>query len=536
MSYMVAFKAVGRYAPSAVSTGLALVTALATSPLHAQRPTRDWALEDRVVIGAFSRITSVAATSDRVYATSPSALLVWRPQFARWEGPFVPPEPRLLEGVTMALADPLDNSLWLAGRTGWVNFSPDLQLWTVGEAPAPIRSIAFDMASPDGLLLDTGQGWLRANRGSSAVIPAEPPSQPIRPATMSEVARTHPSLQTGGGLLVDPRLRDVRYTSAAQSFDRLGWYLGTDGAGLLYLREGSAFPERLSFGLVGDRIGALFSAPGGVWVANDLEPNVPAALTFVAADLSEFRSVYGPPATGLPFGRVRQLIGVGLELWAATDQGVARIQPQTGRTDIFDERRGLPDSRAYALAARREWIAAGTARGAARISDSAEVIRIAPDFAGPAYAVGISADTTWIGTDAGLFFTVSRSGPMLQPTALAASQRFRGPVIGIEWMGERLVALTRERLIWRGERGVWTAGPDQTAALGPLRAFVLDGDGAWLAGERGVGYARFDAPVGRILPVGDIPAPPVDLALDADHLWVGTAAGLVRFRLDALGR
>jgi hypothetical protein len=34
--------------------------------------------------------------------------------------------------------------------------------------------------------------------------------------------------------------------------------------------------------------------------------------------------------------------------------------------------------------------------------------------------------------------------------------------------------------------------------------------------------------------VGDLPAEPSDLALDADHLWVGTLAGLVRFRLDAL--
>ncbi len=512
---------------------LAGALALAPVPAGAQLPSRDWSPEDRVVIGDFSRITSVAATSDRVYATSPSSLLIWRPQFARWEGPYLPPDPRYLAGVFAALADPLDNSLWLARRDGWVHFSPELQMWTAGEAPAAVRSIAFDLADPSGLLLETRDGWLRATRGSGAVFPADRPAQAVRPASLTDVMRTNPSMQTGAGILVDNRLARVEYTAAAQSFDRLGWYLGTDGAGLLYLREGSAFPERLAFGIAGERVGALFAAPGGVWVASDATSNRPAALTFVASDLSDFRSIYGSPATGLPFGRVRELIGVGLSLWAATDFGVARIDPQSSRVDLFDERRGLPDSRAYAVVARRGWIAAGTARGAARIADSSDVIRVAPGFSAPAYAVAMSADTTWVGTDAGLFYTVGRDGELLQPRALAASAQFRGPVIGLAWAGETLVALTTDHVFWRGAAGRWTAGPRQPA-LGPLRAFVLDDGGAWLAGERGVGFARLDAPVGSILMLGDLPGEPVDLTLDADHLWVGTVAGLVRFRLDAL--
>jgi hypothetical protein len=512
---------------------LAGALAITPVPAAAQLPSRDWSPEDRVVIGDFSRITAVAATSDRVYATSPTSLLVWRPQFARWDGPFLPPDPRYLAGVFAALADPLDNSLWLARRDGWVHFSPELQMWTAGEAPAAVRSIAFDLADPSGLLLETRDGWLRATRGSGAVFPAERPAQAVRPASPADVMRTNPSMQTGGGILVDNRLARVEYTAAAQSFDRLGWYLGTDGAGLLYLREGSAFPDRLAFGIAGERVGALFAAPGGVWVASDATGNAPAALTFVASDLSDFRSIYGPPATGLPFGRVRELIGVGLSLWAATDYGVARIDPQASRVDLIDERRGLPDNRAYAVVARQGWIAAGTAHGAVRIADASDVIRVAPGFSAPVYAVAMSADTTWVGTSAGLFYTVGRDGELLQPRGLAASGEFRGPVIGLAWAGEILVALTTDRVFWRGANGRWAAGPRQPA-LGPLRAFAMDDRGAWLAGERGVGFARLDAPVGSILMLGDLPGEPVDLALDADHLWVGTLAGLVRFRLDAL--
>ena len=510
-----------------------LALCLVPASASAQLPTRDWSLEDRVVIGDFSRITAVAAASDRVYATSPTALLVWRPQVARWEGPFLPPDPRYLDRVFAALPDPFDNSLWLARPDGWVHFTPELQMWEAGEVPATVRGIAFDLSDPSGILLETSDGWLRATRGSNAVFPAQRPAQPTRPASLTEVMRSSPSLQTGAGVMVDGRLEQIRYTAAARSFDRIGWYLGTDGAGLLYLREGSAFPERLPFGIAGERIGALFTAPGGVWAASEASRENPAAFTFVASDLSDFRTIYGPPATGLPFGRIRQLIGVGLSLWAATDFGIARIDPQSGRVDLIDERRGLPDSRAYSVVARRGWVAAGTAHGAVRISDSSEVIRVAPGFAGPAYAVAISADTTWIGTDAGLFYTVSRGGDLLQPRGLAASAQFRGPVIALEWIGETLVALTPERIFWRAAGGRWTAGPAQPA-LGSLRAFAPDGPGAWLAGERGVGFARLDAPVGSILVIGDLPGTPVDLALDADHLWVGTVAGLVRFRLDAL--
>ncbi|HEX6990411.1 MAG TPA: hypothetical protein VF151_00935, partial [Gemmatimonadales bacterium] len=75
-------------------------------PLTAQAPTRDWRPEDRVVVGDFSTITSVAAASDRIYATSPDQLLVRQAQFREWEGTVDPPDPALLRGVFVSLADP----------------------------------------------------------------------------------------------------------------------------------------------------------------------------------------------------------------------------------------------------------------------------------------------------------------------------------------------------------------------------------------------------------------------------------------------
>ena len=146
----------------------------------AQRPSRDWSPEDRTLIGDFSHIRTVAAASDRVFVTSESALLVRLPHFERWEGPFRPGDPRLLEGAFASIVDPLDNSLWLARHDGWIHYEPELDLWSSGRVPGNVQGMAFDLSAPlAGLLLQTSAGWVQVARGSSMVTPAEPPAQPL---------------------------------------------------------------------------------------------------------------------------------------------------------------------------------------------------------------------------------------------------------------------------------------------------------------------------------------------------------------------
>jgi ligand-binding sensor domain-containing protein len=177
----------------------------------------------------------------------------------------------------------------------------------------------------------------------------------------------------------------------------------------------------------------------------------------------------------------------------------------------------------------------GTAHGAARLTDSAAVIRIAPSYREAVYAVALAADTTWIGTPTGLFFTVSRDGDLLRPAGLGTVAA-REPVLALAWLGETLVALTPERVISRDGRGRWQVGPVLSTQVGRLRAFTPDGNGMWVAGERGAGFARLDLPMVRPLLIGDLPGDPRDVAVDADHVWIATSAGLVRFRREAVGR
>jgi hypothetical protein len=347
--------------------------------------------------------------------------------------------------------------------------------------------------------------------------------------------RASPTLQANAAqILVDDRLRTVRFTAAARAVDNSGWYLGTSGVGLLFLPDGAAIPERMPFGLPSGLVSAVLSWPGGVWAATDRSSQADAAVTYVGAELSEFNRMKGPPATGVPFTRVAELAGQGRSVFAATDFGLARVDPGDGRYDIFDERRGLPDRRVYSVASRQGRITVGTARGIARLDEKLEVERLAPGFTEAAYAVFPAGDSVWVGTTRGVLLALPGARDLVRPAALASAS-MQVPILALSTIGDTIVALTRDQLLWRDPRSAaWTLGTNLSGLLGRLRTLSADGPGFWIAGERGVGFARLTTPAVLTLRDGDLPGRPSDLVADSEYLWVGTGAGLVRFRLDAI--
>ncbi|MBA3260064.1 MAG: hypothetical protein H0T68_11445 [Gemmatimonadales bacterium] len=515
----------------------ALAGSLLTAPAAAaQGASRDWRPSDRTIIGDFSRITAIASSLDRVYVASPTSLLVWQPQFRRWEGPYSPPDPSALAGVFAALVDPLDQSLWLARSDGWVHFQPELQLWDQGRAGDAVLSIAFDRNDPvSGLYLRTRGGWLVLPRGGMAPTPGRPPAIPVTPTSVDEVLRSNPTLQANAAqILLDERLRTVRFTAAARAFDNSGWYLGTSGVGLLFLTDGAAIPERIPFGLPSLAVSTVMSWPGGVWVATNRTPQTDAAITFVGAELGDFNTLRGLPATGVPFSRVAEMAGQGKSVFAATDFGLARVEPGDGRYELIDQRRGLPDSRVYSVVSRRGRLTVGTARGIARLDDSLRVERLAPAFTGAAFTIFPAGDSVWVGTSRGLLLALPGVEDLVRPAALASAS-LQTPIVAFSALGDTIVALTADQLLWRDPRsGAWNLGPNLSGLLGRLRSLAADGPGFWVAGGRGIGFARLSTPPLLAIREGDLPGAATDLAADRDYLWVGTGAGLVRFRLDAI--
>jgi ligand-binding sensor domain-containing protein len=518
---------------------LTVLLLLLSNSAWGQSRGRDWRPEDRVIVGDFTRITSVATAQDRVYTTSPSALLIWNPQFRRWEGPVSPPDPGMLDRVFTSLVDPLDNSLWLARTDGWVHYDPAIQLWDAGALPEGVQEIAFDLNAPvAGLHLRSGGSWYVVPRGGIAAIPGSAPARPLRPITVQEAIRANPTLQGASAqVLMDNRLSSARFTAAARSVDGLGWYIGTSGVGLLYLPEGGIVPQRLTFGLPGTLTSALFSAPGGVWVSTDRTNTATSSVSYVALDLSGFNWIQGETGIGLPFSRIRRILGLNNDLWLATDAGAGRVNPDNGRVEMFDEARGMADNRVYSLSARRGVLVVGTARGLSSIRDGI-VRRIAPDYVEPVYALALSsaADTIWVGTPRGLRIAIESEPTLVLPAELNTVAALSEPVVALGWHADTLVGLTEDRVIWRDSRlkSRWL-GPTISSSLGRLRAFARGDGGLWVAAEKGVAFVPFNAMPARIFfALTDIPGNPLDVAVDEDYLWVASDAGLTRFRLNAI--
>jgi hypothetical protein len=515
----------------------AVLLLLGGYPAAAQRASRDWTPDERVVLGNFSVIRAVASSVERVFVVGVSGVAVWRPLEQRWEGPFIPPDPRVLDRAITAMVDPLDQSLWIARSDGWVNFRPELELWQGGTVSGPVRSMAIDQDDVAGgiRLLAAGR-WLRVPPGASVAIPSQPPARPMTPATVDDLLRANPSLRTSAALVLrDARGRQVQFTSAARSPDGLGWFIGTSGAGLLFLRTGDLTPERKTFGLAGEVAGAVFAAPGGVWVATDRTPVADAMLTYVSADLTRSELFAGGATFGLNFMQARMLVGSGKSLYLATDAGVTEVNLAQSATRFYDMAKGLPDSRANVVLARQGGVLVGTPRGVAFITTDGAVERLGKQFIEPALALAAEGDSLWIGAVDGLLFLLPGAEAPGRTPGLRQSAALRSPVLDLAWLADTLVALLPDRLLWREPRSdTWHLAPLLGGAIGRTRRFTLAGNGFIIAGDRGLGFATLRSPLQRPLREGDLPGPIRDLTADARYLWVATERGLVRFRLAAV--
>ncbi|HWA41203.1 MAG TPA: hypothetical protein VG712_06290, partial [Gemmatimonadales bacterium] len=510
---------------------------LAPRTSHAQS---HWRTDDRVVLGAMLEISAVASSFDRLYLVSPDQVLIRDDLARRWTGPFRGPGRGLLAEARGSIVDPFDRSLWIVTASGWLRYDPTLDLWDQGFAGGTVIQAGLDRTRPsDGLYLLLTTGWVVTSRGGGSAFPATRPPRTgdlARVTTPDDAIRANPQLAgIASGTLMGPGLRPARLTAVAEAADRSGWWLGTEGAGLLWLPFGSVRPEPRPWGLPGDVVGAVYAVPGGAWAVTDQSYGAGAALVHVPEGIEGITWYFGDQVMGQPFRQVRALRAVDSLLWIGTDQGAVAVDRSGARVRRLTEGDGLPDRRVFAIAARRGRLVFGTARGVAQLTDSG-VVQVAPAYLSPALAVAVAGDTTWVGTPNGLFAGIPGEADLLQAPGWDRSATLRTPVVALLWRGDTLVALTAHEVVWRDPRnGAWTIDPDFTSRLGKGSA-LADGDhGIWIAGAKGAGFARLGAPVERLLAVGpDLPDQAWDVSLDGEWLWIATSRGLVRFRRSAV--
>ncbi len=490
--------------------------------------------EDRVILGDLTTVRAVATAFDRVYVVYDTDLGIWQPLERRWLVPRRPTNPGLLRDVVAALVDPLDQSVWLATRSGWVRYSPESDIWERGLLPGTVEQFGIDPQDPiGGAWFRTSTGWYQQGRAGPA-IPGTPPRGLRLAPTLADAYRDMPALRAfGPTLAIGPGLEPGRLTVAAPAASGQGWFVGTSTRGLLYVDQMGVTPTPLPLGIGGEAVGALLWVGDGLWVSTDAAyRGEPVAVTFVEEELRQTVPLEGNGALGFPFTASRALLAGDRVLWLASDVGLVRLSLDGQAPQVWGEGSGLPIPRVTALAAWGDRIAVGTTRGLA-LREDGMLARAAPGVIDPIYALYARGDTLWVGGGFGLGAMLAGDSAVRLSTGWRQATAGEVPVFGIGYVADTLVAMTADRVLWRDPvLGGWTPGFALAPTLGRLRAMATTDAGVWVGGDRGAALVSLVAGPVRTLTVGrDLPAPVTALVATERYLWVGTHGGLVRLAL-----
>ncbi len=527
------------------TVGLCLIAVMA---LVSGRPTvrlsdqsRLWRPEERVLVSDFSFVEAVAASPWVVYAATRHGLAVYDRRARRWQLPVTTLDGYPATRVRAALADPVENAVWLGTGDGWYRFDPDIRHWDHGFLAGGVRSFILDRNDPvSGIYVQDAFGWAFLPRGGLLPVPGRalpPPSQRIQSLDPRlALAQTPMADAMRALILTDPRLRTYQFTAAARTPDQNEVYFGTNGTGLVRIDAATGEWENLRYGLLTSRADAVASGPDGVWTVATARAGERRGLTWVADDATETTPMEGAAGPGFSYVAAHRLLVSAKYLWLATDGGVLKIDPGSGRSRRFDLGSGLPSEDVESLAPAPDGIWVGTARGLAVITADDRVVRIGSfDQAVPALLA--VRESLWVGSVAGLALLAPGEHEPAVPAELAEQPALRAPVTALGRVGDTLVVATVDQLAWRDPATrAWTLLRGRVDLTG-LHALAGDAGGVWLGGAAQLAFWDLAHGTFRTLQVpGDLPAPVRDLAVGARFLWVATDSGLVRLdRRAALG-
>jgi hypothetical protein len=515
----------------------ALVLAFAPATAPAQLPTRNWDPRSRVFITDLSRVHAVAATQSLVFAATPQALAIYDRGFRTLRETV-----GVLDGypdapVTAMAADPTDDAVWLLGRGAWALYRPFGRAWDRGTLPGEAQQAVLDASDPArGVYARVSGRWYFISKVGGIAVPATdlpPVGRRLGSLSAAELRQRAPGFDLVRLRIErDELLRNWPVTSAAAGPMQGDLFIGTDGNGMFRLDPASHLVERYPVGLLGSNVGAVAVLGEVVCAGSDDRLGTRRrGISCMRQDLGA--PVYYEQGQGLaafPGTEIRRLaLGAGV-IWAATDQGLARLERQGRRLELLQGAADLPSDDVLALLALPQGVWAGTTLGLAFVSDTGR--RMVSDPAGVSAGVLALAqlgDTLWIASTSGV---LARSADPASSGALGslrvAGRDNRETALAVAAGRAGILAATAARLIWiAGDSAVWLAGPP--AQVGRVRVIVADEDGFWIGGSAGLGLFRPATGWIVVLGAGDVASEPRDLAVSHRYVWVATGRGLVRF-------
>ena len=511
-----------------------LLSAVARAAPAQPAASRFWRPEERTLVTDLSGVTAVAATQMVVYAATRDALavydrttLVLRDVVSTLDG---------YPGgqVTAMVADPTSDLAWLGGIGGWAQFDPLGRRFVGGTLPGTADLAVLDAGDPSrGAYFHTPAGWYFVPRMGIAAEPARevpPPGRRIGAMSAQDLLSRAPAFDlVRMRIQRDSHLRVWRLAAAAMPPVSTEAFVATDGNGLFKVELNGYDTQRLPSGLLAAPTGAVAASGDEICAGVDARfRSVRRGITCFAPELVQFTTYEGSAVSGMPGTVVRRLLETPGAVWAATDQGVLRVDRGSGAVRRFDTFSGLPSPDVLALAPAPGGVWAGTARGIALLPDSDAAVRATASQALSAGVLALAArhDTLWLGTGAGPY--VLAPGADAPVSAAPDSPTRTLPVVALAFKGDTLLAATETTLSWC-VAGAWHPVGAPAPSIGTFTALAADARGFWVAGTQGLAFLAPARGVWRALTaLGDVPQPVSDVAATRDYVWAATPLGVVR--------
>jgi ligand-binding sensor domain-containing protein len=520
------------------TVGLWLTAALGLeSDSPAVRQSIRWRPEERALISDFSSVRAVAASPFTVFAATTRGLTLYDRQARAWRLPVTSLDGYPAAPIRAALADGVDDAVWLGTDDGWARYDATMRAWERGRVTGGVNSFMLDARDQaSGIFVQGASGWSFVARGSLLSIPGRPlppPDQRIQPLDPQAALGQAPMADAMRALLLtDPRLRTYRFTAVARSSDRSDLFFGTDGLGLVRIDPATGEWERLSFGLLAAPAGAVAAGPEGVWVASGSREGrggrgVRRGITWLATNLRADTAIEGSGVLGFPCVDGRRLLARAGALWLACERGVVKVDAESYRSRLFEVDSPL------SLAPAPDGVWVGSRRGLVVITQDERVVPVG-ELGQAVLSLVAARETLWVGTPSGIGVLAPGTSRVAVSPALSGPPSLRAPTLALGLVHDTLVAVTRDQFAWRDPAThAWTL-VQARAELGRITTLAADQGGVWIGGTSGLAFWDLARTTFRTLRVPlDVPAPVRDVAVEPPYLWVATDSGLVRFARDA---
>lgn len=462
-------------------------------------PTRAFLLKDQAVTFAeFNYVNAVATSMSHAYFATTEGIIRYNKMERRWELPLTGSDGLPREEIKKVWVDTFDDRLY--AQTGFSLYEYDM---------------TFDRWYPLNELpeFNTNDRHIRRD-------------EPLIPPFSFNYL--------GDGSLVDPFARTYPISDIVD--DRSGTlWIGTWGYGPATAPSTSTLVELLPYGLLQNRVNAVFLDDSLLWVSGAVTTGSRTGISVYNTLKNSFFYVESGLRSDFPAYDINCLEGNQSNIYAGTEYGVYVLDKKSLQiVDYYNRRRGLVDNNVISLKSVGDSLFIGTASGLAMVShegDSLKIIQPKFFFNQVIYDIARAGSFLWLGTSIGAYRYSLETGRLQQ---FSDPKMFvSGDVYSIEPYGDFIWFASDEGVLRLNTATGETESFREFTNRLQSRALAVNDRICAIASDKGMTFIFHDRdkPFSREFTIDDgLPSNYVyELVLDGDYIWVGTDKGLTRF-------